>query len=101
MKRLLPEIVAKICHDMKSPAGNIMMYSWLLIDDIETLQSEHKNAADDLDYHKHYCRNIHLSSSKRINATQSRDFAYQIEERIYESSEDKVHVRKLLEQTKS
>ncbi len=99
MKRLPPEFVAKICHDMKSPVGNAMIYSELLIDDIENLQSEHKDAADDLDHLKHYCRNIHLSSSKLINTIQSWGFAYQIEDGIYEASEDRVHVKKLLEQT--
>ena len=98
MKRLPSDFVAKICHDMKSPVGNAMMYSELLIDDIETLKSEHPEISDDLEPLKHYCKNIHLSSSKLINTVQSWGYAYQIEDGIYESSKEDINLKQLLDQ---
>lgn len=96
MKKIPSEFVSKMSHDLKTPVGNAMMYVELLIDDIDTIGSEHPELKDKLEDLKNSCRSIYLSSSKLINAIQSWSYAVQIEDGEFHLKKTKINLSNML-----
>ncbi|MDG5766108.1 hypothetical protein QA596_01430 [Balneolales bacterium ANBcel1] len=97
MERIPADFVAKMSHDLKTPVGNAMMYAELMAEDIRTLLEEHPELGDHLLPLEHYCKNIHLSSSKLINAIQSWGYSFQIEDNVFQIDETAVNLKDMLE----
>ncbi len=96
MRRIPYEFVSKMSHDLKTPVGNAMMYTELMVDDIKNLLEEYPDLEDKLNPLIQYCNNIHLSSSKLINSIQSWGYSYQIEDGSFEIRAEDVDMKKLL-----
>lgn len=96
MKKIPSEFVSKMSHDLKTPVGNAMMYVELLIDDIDTIGSEHPELKDTLEDLKNSCRSIYLSSSKLINAIQSWSYAVQIEDGEFHLKKTRINLSNML-----
>ena len=97
MGQIPSDFVAKMSHDLKTPVGNAMMYAELLQEDIRSLAEDHPEIRDRLEPLQLYCGNIHLASSKLINAIQSWGYAYQIENKEFEIQESPIDLTELLD----
>ncbi|MEX0679875.1 MAG: histidine kinase dimerization/phospho-acceptor domain-containing protein [Balneolales bacterium] len=98
MEKLPSEFVAKMSHDLKTPVGNAMMYAELITEDVKALSVEHPELKDQLEELIHYCKNIHLSSSKLINAIQSWGYTYQIEDGVFELKNQETNLKELFQE---
>ena len=98
MERIPSAFVAKMSHDLKTPVGNAMMYAELMQDDLRALAEEHPELQDKLMPLEHYCRNIHLSSSKLVNAIHSWSYSFQLEDSEFKIDETAINVREMLDE---
>lgn len=67
----LDEFAAKLVHDLKTPLGNSIMYSELLVTELEQLKQDHPELREDVDGVVQISRNIYMVCQKLLNQIDS------------------------------